>query len=139
MTYTRENLLEETIKIYNISDIIKYESNGKYQAHMSSKVALIEKANGGYIFADYEAIVTTREKDGKYHFEIEETEGTTPDENGHYVIHVVGCGWFTITLYELWKRYIPIATMKAKDFFTKRDYNPRCEYNFNNMIRLLNE
>lgn len=139
MTYTKENLLNETIKIYDFDEIIKKESKGKYQAHMLHKLAMIEKASGGYIFADYEAICLVQDDKGKYRIEIEETEGTTPNEKGEYIIHIFGCGWFSFDIMKIFNECEPIATMKASDFFTKRDYNPRCEYNFNNMIKLLNE
>lgn len=136
--YNENNLLNETLKIYNFDEIIKQESNGKYQSHMFHELALIEKANGGYIFADYEAICTIQDQDGKYKIEIEETEGTTPNEKGEFIIHVFGCGWFSFTLREIWEKYTPSKTIKASDFFTKRNYNERCIYNFSNMIKILN-
>ena len=135
---TREELLNKVVNVYDIDAIIKQGSEGKYQGHMIHNVALLEKQNGGYILADYEAICVVEDNEGLYHIEIEETEGTTPDKNGHYTIHIFGCGWYSFKIEEL-LQYAPIYAIKGSEFFTKRDYNPRCIYNFENMIKLLNE
>lgn len=125
-----EEFLESTIKVYDIASFIRSETDNKYTTHMADKYALIPTKKGNsFVFEDYEAVGELVKAGGKVKVDVEEYK---EDSN---TIQIFPSGYVEITTDEILA--LPAQEMKAKDFFTKWNYNSRCERNFTEMIEAI--
>lgn len=133
---TEESFLDSTITVYNIADYVEHlvigTSNVPYTTHTGPKRAILQDINGKYIVADYEAVrdVADTEND-----DISISVSKKPEE-GSRTISIFPEGTINLSVKEL--KEAPSEQMKARDFFTKHDYNPRCQNNFAGLIDNLN-
>ena len=125
-----EEFLESTIKVYDIASFIRSETDNKYTTHMADKWALIPTKKGdSFVFEDYEAVGELVKAGGNVKVDVEEYK---EDSN---TIQIFPSGYVEISTDEILA--LPAQEMKAKDFFTKWNYNSRCERNFTEMIEAI--
>lgn len=129
-----EDFLNSDIQVYDLAKFVESKPyEGKvYTTHTGDKRALIKGADGKYILADYEAVrdIANSEND---EVKIYISEKSEPDDEGHFSISVFPTGTMTTTIKEIMDE-APVETMKARDFFTKYNYNDRCSRNFGGML-----
>ena len=129
-----EDFLNSDIQVYDLAKFVESKPyEGKvYTTHTGDKRALIKGADGKYILADYEAVrdIANSEND---EVKICISEKSEPDDEGHFSISVFPTGTMTTTIKEIMDE-APVETMKARDFFTKYNYNDRCSRNFGGML-----
>lgn len=132
-------VLEKTVKVYDIDALVDKEINAdseeKYQPHTLHKAAIITKKDGTGCVVDYEAVGSSFDS-----IDDDITVSLSPkteDENGKRSIYAMPTAQVKVKVSDLLKA--PSQEMKVKDFFTKHNYNDRCEQNFNYVIPYLNE
>ena len=128
------DFLNSDIQVYDLAKSVesKHYEGKVYTTHTGDKRALIKGADGKYILADYEAVrdIANSEND---EVKIYVSEKSEPDDEGHFSISVFPTGTMTTTIKEIMDE-APVETMKARDFFTKYNYNDRCSRNFGGML-----
>lgn len=136
---SQEKFLERDIEVYDIDKFLKEETKDeeiKLKPFIMDKAAIIVTPSGKGVIVDYEAI-------GKKFDSVEdeiklETVERKEDEKGKMSISLVPTHLVTCTIKEIIEK-APKEVMKAKDFFTKYNYNPRCAHNFDDMLKELDE
>lgn len=140
---TADDFLESTITVYDLADYVEHlnltggEKGVTYTTHLGNERAVLNTADGKIIVADYEAVrdLLANEND-KLTIDVSPKEPGF-DENGHRTIHIFPTGTISVPLKDIIKD-APKKQMKAKDFFTKWNYNSRCSSNFQGMVDNLN-
>lgn len=131
---TPEQFLESTINVYDLATYIQSQKIGDgskiYTTHTGDKRALLQDVNGNYILADYEAVRELANSDS----DLVKIEVSEKPEEGTFAI--MPAGSINLAISDI--KQAPVEQMKAKDFFTKYNYNARCENNFEGLIRNLN-
>lgn len=127
-----EATLDKDILVYDINAFIDKEINPKqdvkYKAFdWDGGAAILIKQDGSGCIVDYEAIGTKFENTSKQVSVTICPEGED-DGNGHMSFYIMPTASFKATIDELMTA--PSKPMKARDFFTKYNYNDRCERNF---------
>lgn len=126
---TEQELLEQEFKVFDLKKIIADMSDKKYQPHMQDTMMWIPNKKGGGVLIDYEAVGhIAKTKRGSWEIEIEHWQ---PEDSRS--IQIFGCGWIKLHPADLENK--PAKVMKAKDFFTKRGYNTRCQRNWYELLQ----
>ena len=126
---TEQDFLEKEFKVFDIKQIIRDMSDQKYQPHIQDTMMWIPNKKGGGILVDYEAVgQIVKTNRGSWEIEIEYYQ---PDDAKS--MQIFGCGWVKLKPTNLINQ--PAKLMKAKDFFTKREYNTRCQRNWYELVQ----
>lgn len=131
--------LDKTIKVYDIDALVDKEINAdseeKYEPHTLHKAAIITKKDGTGCVVDYEAVGSSFDS-----IDDDITVSLSPkteDENGKRSIYIMPTAQVKVKVSDLLKA--PHEEMKARDFFTKHNYNDRCEQNYKGIKPYLTE
>lgn len=109
------------IKVYDVNEFVK-KNYPEYEAFRYEKAAIFEGANG-VVFAEREA-VHKRENLLTDSVQIPLCKKAS---EGH--IAIMASAELTVSLAEL-VAGAPCEEMNMEDFFTRRNYNPRCQENY---------
>lgn len=135
---TEQELLETTVQVYDMEEVIPELSGKKYSPHIQHKIAVIkDKGSDMIAWGDYEAIGNDGKADDKHLFNIEIEDYYDPKVQ-RKSFPIFGIGFAHFDLAEL-EKFKPIQEVKAKDFFTKRDYNPRCQHNWYLLVKAVKD
>ena len=140
MNEARENILDKTIKVYDLNAFIDKEVNDgsndtEYQPfHFDDGAAIIVTPDGDGCIVDYEAIGSSfnATSDTVY---VDLCPKPGDDGNGHRTFSIMPTARLKVTVDELLSA--PSKDMKVKDFFYKYDYNDRCRRNFDGIRHYL--
>lgn len=130
----QEAFLNSDVTVYDIAAFVEGldisgANKGEYTAHLGTERALIPTKHGGYILADYEAVRDIVDSpEGKIDIDV-----SKKPEEGSHSFPIFPAGSIKVSLQNIMDE-APSKTMKAKDFFTKYNYNDRCSRNFSGML-----
>lgn len=131
-----EAYLDKDIDVYNIKDYIQNLSDGEYTTHYVDKAAILTNNSGQGAFVDYEAIGDKfNSLDDKITIGVVPNKEET-DEEGHRTFYIMATHNANVPVKDILEK-APKETMKARDFFTKYNYNDRCERNFRELCKYL--
>ena len=140
MNEARDNILDKTIKVYDLNAFIDKEVNDgsrgeEYETfHFGDGAAIIVTPNGDGCIVDYEAIGSSfnATSDTVY---VDLCPKPGDDGNGHRTFSIAPTARLKVTVDELLSA--PSRDMKVKDFFYKHDYNDRCRRNFDDIVHYI--
>lgn len=124
------------IDVYDLDTFIAEETDGQFESHdFSGGAAIIIRQDGSGCMVDYEAVgFTFNSIDDEVEIGIHKRN--TRDENGRRTISVIATHNVVCTYREIIDG-APVKQMTVDQFFTKRNYNPRCQRNFAGVIEFL--
>ena len=117
------------IDVYDVDAFVAAETDGQFESHdFSGGAAILIRPNGSGCMLDFEAVG----------YEFRSIDDTTeigihkisePDENGRFTISIIATHMIKCTYREIIEG-APVKQMTVNEFFTKRNYNSRCQSNF---------
>lgn len=117
------------IDVYDIDAWVAAETDGQFESHdYRGGAAILIRPDGSGCILDYEAVgyefksVNDIAKIGIH-------EIKKPDENGTFYISMIATHRLEAPYSEIMDN-APVTQMTVNDFFTKRNYNSRCQRNF---------
>ena len=123
------------INVYDLDAFISAETDGEFESHdFGSGAAIIVKSDGEGCMVDYEAVgtafnaITDTVKIG-IHKMPEQHEGYT-------TISMIATHYVKCTYKEIIDG-APVKQMTVAEFFTKKNYNSRCQDNFRGILEYL--
>jgi len=117
------------IDIYDLDAWIASETDGQFESHdFMGGAAILLRSDGSGCMLDFEAVgYEFRSIDDTAEIGIHKI--STPDENGNFSISIIATHMIKCTYREIIEN-APVKQMTVDEFFTKRNYNSRCQSNF---------
>lgn len=123
------------INVYDVDAFVSAETDGEFESHdFSGGAAIIVRADGEGCMLDYEAVgtafnaITDTVKIGIHKI---------PEQHeGYRTISIIATHYIKCTYKEIIDE-APVKQMTVGEFFTKKNYNSRCQDNFANIVEYL--
>lgn len=122
------------IDVYDLDAWIASETDGQFESHdYHGGAAILIRPDGSGCMLDFEAVG----------YEFRSIDDTTeigihkiskPDENGNFSISIIATHMIKCTYREIMDN-APVTQMTVDEFFSKRNYNSRCQSNFAEICR----
>ena len=130
-TDNKDEYSDIKVYVYDISKFIADDTDGKYiPFHYDGGAAIIVKPNGTGCIVDYEAI---GESFDSVNDEVVIELNDVPEKGKFFIMPQYEA---RVPVKEILDK-APKKTMTVDEFFTKRNYNPRCIQNFNGVKKYL--
>lgn len=117
------------INVYDIDAFVSDATDGQYESHdFRGGAAILLKSDGSGCILDFEAVgyeFNSIDED----LEIGIHKIPTTDKEGYITVSVIATHYITCTYREIIDE-APVKQMTVDEFFTKRNYNSRCQRNF---------
>lgn len=150
-TITAEDFLNSEIDVYDLAPYAENKDFGHGKGIIvidgeevpitafGNEYALLKGTDGKYILSDYEAIrqIADNENDKSFSIPVGKNHKGESNKGPYAAFDVMSLGHFKATPKDIIDN-APSKKMKARDFFTKYNYNARCENNFAGLIDNLN-
>lgn len=121
------------IDVYDIDAFVSAETDGQFESHdFSGGAAILIRPDGSGCILDFEAV------GWEFKNVDEETEigiHKMPEQHeGYRTISIIATHYLTCTYKEIMDN-APVKQMTVNEFFSKRNYNSRCQSNFAEICR----